>query len=136
MIALLPVALRQGSKCVTICSDPVLPKISKSRQVSPVSGSMSACSALVWPGRQPRLGVRRLNWLDDVLVPFRGLANCCAQEQDHAFHDRPSSRSPHRWVVAEAAAGSPSRDYKLAMEAAGRVRSSHGYALSVGNSES
>src|ERR1700722_15196306 len=67
--------------------------------------------------------MRRLNWLDvqnllDLLVPFCGLANCCAQEQDHAFHDRPSSRSPHRWVVAEAAAGSPSRDYKLAMDSA------------------
>jgi hypothetical protein len=42
----------------------VLLKISKSRQVSPVSGSMSACSTLMWSRRQPRLGVRRLSWLD------------------------------------------------------------------------
>jgi hypothetical protein len=108
---------------------------------------MSACSTLVRTERQPRLGVRRLNWLDvqtlldvqnllDVQLPFCGLANCCAQEQDHAFHDRPSLKSPHRWVVAEAAAGSPSRDYKLAMDSADHVRSSHGYALSVGNCES
>jgi hypothetical protein len=113
----------------------MLPEISKSRQVSPVSGSMSACSTLVRTQRQPRPGGRRLNWRD-VLVPFCGSANCCAQEQDHAFHGRPSSRSPHRWVVVEAAAGSPSGDYKLAMDSADRVRSSPGYALSVGNYES
>jgi len=112
----------------------MLPEISKSRQGSPVSGSMSAFSTLVRAERQPP-GGRRLNGCD-VLVPFCGSANCCAQEQDHAFHGRPSSRSPHRWVVAEAAAGSPSRDYKLAMDSADRVRTSHGYALSVGNYES
>jgi hypothetical protein len=109
--------------------------------VSPVPRSTSVCSTLVRTGRQPRLGVRRLNRLDvqtlfDAQVPFCGLANCRAQKQDHAFHDRPSSRSPHRWVVAEAAGGSPSRDYKFAMEPANHVRSSRGYALSAGNCES